>query len=53
MHQITERHNIKVAVTKVTHQVYYVKIIEIVNERKDIEVEHEIGVPYDCVIKLN
>ena len=34
-------------------QVCYVKIIEIVNKREDIEAEQEIRVPYDCVIKLN
>ena len=29
------------------------KIIDIVNEREDIEVGEEIRVPYDCAIKLN
>ena len=52
-HQRAERHDIKGIVTKVKHQVCYVKIIEIVNEREDIEVVQEIRVPYDCVIKLN
>ena len=51
--QRAERHDIKGIVTKVKHQVCYVKIIEIVNEREDIEVGQEIRVPYDCVIKLN
>ena len=52
-HQRAERHDIKGIVTKVKHQVCYVKIIDIVNEREDIEVGQEIRVPYDCVIKLN
>ena len=52
-HQRAERHDIKGIVTKVKHQLCYVKIIDIVNEREDIEVGQEIRVPYDCVIKLN
>ena len=52
-HRRTERHNIKGVVTKLKHQACYVKIIEIVNQREDIELEQEIRVPYSCVIKLN
>ena len=52
-HQRAERYDIKGIVTKVKHQVCYVKIIEIVNEREEIEVGQEIRVPYDCVTKLN
>ena len=43
----------KGVVTKVKHQICYVKIIEIVNERKDFEAQQEIGVPNDRAIKLN
>ena len=34
------------------HQVRYVKITEITNERDDLKVEDEIRVPYDCILKL-
>ena len=49
----TERHDIKGVVTKVNNQVCYIRIIEIFNEREDIEVQKDIRVPNDCVIKLN
>ena len=52
-HQRTERHDIKGVITKAKLKNCYVRIIEIVNERKDIEVQLEIIVPYDCFIKLS
>ena len=36
-HQWTERHNIKGVITNGNHQICYVRLIEIVNERKNIE----------------
>ena len=36
-YQRTERHDIKEVITKANHQICYVRIIEIVNEREDIE----------------
>ena len=36
-HQRTERHDFKRVITNVNNQICYVRIIEIVNERKDIE----------------
>ena len=51
-HQRTERQYIKVVVAKVKLQVCYVRIIETTNEREDIEVQQEIRIPNDCVIKL-
>ena len=35
------------------HQVCYFKIIEIFNQRKDIEVEQEVRALYDWAFKLN
>ena len=34
-------------------QAFYVRIIEIVNEREVIDAQQEIRVTYDCVIKLD
>ena len=50
---MTEKHYINGVVTKALLQNRNVGIIEIANEREDIEAQQEIGVPYDCVIKLN
>ena len=52
IYQLTERHDIKGVVTKIKHQIWYVIIIEIVDE-KNIEVGLKIKVPYDCFVKLN
>ena len=52
-HQRTERHDIRGVITNGNHQICYNKIIEIVNERKDIEAQQEIRVSNDCVIKQN
>ena len=52
-HQRTERHDIKGVITNGNHQICYIRIIEIINERKHIEAHQEIRVPYDCVIKQN
>ena len=46
-----QRHDIKGVITNGNHKICYVKIIEIVNERKDIEAQQEIRLPYDYVIK--
>ena len=51
-HQRTERHNIKGVDTKAKIQVCNIRIIEIINEREDIEAQQEIKSPYECVIKL-
>ena len=39
-------------ITKIKHQVCYVKIINIVNSRDDIKIGEEIRVTYDCIIKI-
>ena len=52
-HQRTEKHDFKGVITNVNHQICYVRIVETVNERKDIEAQQEIRAPYDCVIKQN
>ena len=44
-HQRTERYDIKGEVTKSKLQICYIKIIEIFNEREDIEAQQEIRVP--------
>ena len=51
--QRTERHNAKGVVTKVKLKICNDRIIEIVNERKGIEIVQVMRVPHDCVIKLN
>ena len=48
-----EKHDIKGVVTKAKLRICNVKIIEIANEREDIEDQQEIRVPDDWVIKLN
>ena len=53
MHQKAERHEIKGVVTKAKLQICNLRIIEIANEREDIGAQQEIGVHYDCVIKLH
>ena len=52
-HQRTERYDIKGVVTKAKLKICYIRIIEIVNERKEIETQQEIRVPNHCVIKQN
>ena len=52
-HQRTERHDIRGVITNGDHQICYIRIIEIVNERKDIETQQEIRVHNHCVIKQN
>ena len=39
-------------ITKIKHQVCYIKIIDIVNSRDDIKIGGEIKVTYDCIIKI-
>ena len=43
-YQRTKRHDIKEEVKKVKNKVCFVRIIEIVNEREDIEEQQEIKV---------
>ena len=52
-YQRQERFYIKANITKVKHQVCNAEVKEIVNEMKDIEVDQEIRVSYDCIIKIN
>ena len=52
-HQREERFGIKANITIVKHQVCYAEVKEIVNEMEDIEVDQEIRVSYDCIIKIN
>ena len=51
-HQRHERYDMKGVITKIKHQVCYVKIIDIVNSRDDIKIGEEIRVTYDCIIKI-
>ena len=51
-HQRYERYDMKGIITKIKHQVCYVKIIDIVNSRDDIKIGEEIRVTYDCIIKI-
>ena len=37
---------------RIKHQVLYVKSIKITNERDDLKIKYEIGVRYDCILKL-
>ena len=52
-HQRAERHDIKRVVTKAKFKFCYDRIIEIVNEKEDIEAQQVIRIPYNCIIKLN
>ena len=47
------RHDFKVVMTNGNHQICYVRIIEIVNQKENIKAQKEIRVPYDCAIKQN
>ena len=51
--QRTEKHDIRGVVIKAKLQIWNVRIIEIINQREDIETQQEIRVSYGCVIKLN
>ena len=51
-HQRTERNDIEGVVTKAKFQIFYARIIEIINERKDIEAQQEIRESYSCFIML-
>ena len=42
----------KGTITKIKHQVCYIKIIDIVNSRDGIKIGEEIRVTYDCIIKI-
>ena len=48
---MNERYVMKGIITKIKHQVCYVKIIDIVNSRDDIKIGEEIRVTYDRIIK--
>ena len=39
-------------ITKIKHQVCYVKIIDIFNSRDDIKADEVIRVTYDCIMKI-
>ena len=39
-------------ITKIKHQVCYVKVIDIVNSRDDIKIGEKIRVANDCIIKI-
>ena len=49
----TEIYDIKGVVTNTKHQIFYVGIIEIVNEREEIKAQQVIRMPYVYAIKLN
>ena len=50
--QREERYNIVDVATRVKHQVSYVRVTSIPNDRLDIKIDDEIRVTYDCVIKM-
>ena len=51
-HQRNERYDMKGIITKIKHQVCYVKVIDIVNSRDDIKIGEKIRVANDCIIKI-
>ena len=51
-HQRQERNGIRGKITKIKHQVCYAMITEVINSREDINVDEEIRVSYDWVLKI-
>ena len=47
------RFDIKANITKVKYQICYNEVKETVNEWKDIEMNQEIRVSYECIIEIN
>ena len=47
------RLNIKPNIIKNKHQVCNVEVYEILNQRKDIEMDQDIKKFYDCIIQIN
>ena len=45
------RHDIEGVTTNGNHNICYIRIIEIFNQREDIKALQEIRIPYDCAIK--